>query len=515
MSPETSEPVPAEDRDIREQPLEREIHTSYIDYAMSVIVGRALPDGRDGLKPVHRRILWAMWEGGVTHDRPFRKSARTVGEVLGKYHPHGELAVYDALVRMAQEFSLRYPLVDGQGNFGSIDGDPPAAMRYTEARLSAVAEEMLADIEKETVDWGDNFDGSLRQPLTLPSRLPNLLINGSAGIAVGMATNMPPHNLGEVVDALQYLLAHPAAGLDELMERLHGPDFPTAGLLSQEGIREVYATGRGMLRIRGRAAIRERDGRDEIAITEIPYEVNKADLLSLIAELVKAKRIDGITDLRDESDRHGISIVVELRRDAPAEIVLNRLFEHTPLESTFGVINLCLVDGKPKVLSLRELLDLHLGERRTVLTRRTTFDLARAEERKHLLEGFLIAIDHIDEVIKIIRRSRDVPAAESSLMGKFLLSTEQAKAILDMRLARLTALERESVENEAREKEALITRLKAILASPSELDRLLADELTELRTKYADARRTEIVPGFSERTLEDLIPNTEVVVLVT
>jgi DNA gyrase subunit A len=516
MSSETTEPAaPPEDRGVRDQPLEREIHGSYLDYAMSVIVGRALPDGRDGLKPVHRRILWAMWEGGVTHDKPFRKSARTVGEVLGKYHPHGDIAVYDALVRMAQEFSLRYPLVDGQGNFGSIDGDPPAAMRYTEARLSLFAEEMLADIEKETVDWGDNFDGSLKQPLTLPSRLPNLLINGSAGIAVGMATNMPPHNLSEIVDALLYVLAHPAAGLDELLERVPGPDFPTSGLLSREGIREVYATGRGMLRLRGRAEIRERDGRDEIAITEIPYEVNKSDLCTLIADLVKAKRIDGIVDLRDESDRHGISIVVELRRDAPAEIVLNSLFEHTPLETTFGVINLCIVDGRPKVLSFRELLDLHLAERREVLTRRTQFDLARAEERKHLLEGFLIAIDHIDEVIRIIRRSRDVPTAESSLMGKFLLSTEQAKAILDMRLARLTALERESIEKETREKEELIRRLRAILASPVELDGLLSAELTELKTRYADKRRTEIVPGFSARTLEDLIPNSEVVVLVT
>ncbi|MCI4345323.1 MAG: DNA gyrase subunit A [Thermoplasmata archaeon] len=515
MSPETTEPAPPEDRGVRDQPLEREIHGSYLDYAMSVIVGRALPDGRDGLKPVHRRILWAMWEGGVTHDKPFRKSARTVGEVLGKYHPHGEIAVYDALVRMAQEFSLRYPLVDGQGNFGSIDGDPPAAMRYTEARLSLFAEEMLADIEKETVDWGDNFDGSLKQPLTLPSKLPNLLINGSAGIAVGMATNMPPHNLAEVVDALLYVLAHPAAGLDELLERVPGPDFPTAGLLSREGIREVYATGRGMLRLRGRAEIRERDGRDEIAITEIPYEVNKSDLCTLIADLVKGKRIDGIVDLRDESDRHGISIVVELRRDAPAEIVLNSLFEHTPLETTFGVINLCLVDGRPKVLSFRELLDLHLAERREVLTRRTKFDLARAEERKHLLEGFLIAIDHIDEVIRIIRRSRDVPTAESSLMGKFLLSTEQAKAILDMRLARLTALERESIEKETREKEELIRHLRTILASPAELDKPLTVELEELKSRYADKRRTEIVPGFTARTLEDLIPNSEVVVLVT
>jgi DNA gyrase subunit A len=513
-TPPEASPPPLEAR-TKEQPLEREIHRAYIDYAMSVIVGRALPEGRDGLKPVHRRILWAMWEGGVTHDKPYRKSARTVGEVLGKYHPHGDIAVYDTLVRMAQAFSLRYPLVDGQGNFGSVDGDTAAAMRYTEARLSPIAEEMLLDIEKDTVDWQANFDGSLQEPLVLPGKVPNLLVNGSSGIAVGMATNMPPHNLTEVIDALLLLLERPDASLDEILQRVPGPDFPTAGILSAEGIREIYATGRGMLRLRGAAETRVRGGRDEIVITELPYEVNKSNLLQLIAELVKSKRIDGVTDLRDESDRNGISIVIELRKDAPAEIVLNRIYEHTPLETGFGVINLCLVGGQPKVLAFPELLALQLAQRRIVLTRRTTFDLARAQERKHILEGFLIAIEHIDEVIRIIRRSKDVPAAESSLMGKFLLSTEQAKAILDMRLARLTALERESVEKEAREKEALIHALKAILADPKELDRLLADELKDIRARFGDARRTRIVPGFSARTLEDLIPDTEVVVLVT
>ena len=345
---------------VRDRPLEQEMHRSYIDYAMSVIVGRALPDGLDGLKPVHRRILWSMWESGATHDRAYRKSARTVGDVLGKYHPHGDLSVYDALVRMAQPFSLRYPLIDGQGNFGSIDGDGPAAMRYTEARLSTLAEEMLLDIEKETVDWTDNFDGSLKEPLILPSKVPNLLVNGSAGIAVGMATNMPPHNLGEIVDALCLLLANPGASLDELMKVVPGPDFPTGGYLSAEGIRDAYETGRAMVHLRGSAEIRERGGKDEIVITEIPYEVNKASLLELIAELVKSKRIDGITDLRDESDRSGTSVVLELRRDAPAEIVLNRLYEHTPLETSFGVINLCLVEGRPKVLGLKALLELHL-----------------------------------------------------------------------------------------------------------------------------------------------------------
>jgi len=510
--PETTE-VPV-DR-IHDRSVEQELHRSYIDYAMSVIVGRALPDGRDGLKPVHRRILWSMWESGATHDRPYRKSARTVGEVLGKYHPHGDIAVYDALVRMAQSFSLRYPLVDGQGNFGSIDGDAPAAMRYTEARLSALGEELLLDIEKETVDWTDNFDGTLRQPVVLPSKLPNLLLNGSAGIAVGMATNMPPHHLGEIVDGLLLLLERPTASLDDLLAVVPGPDFPTGGFLSAEGIREAYETGRGTLHLRGKAEIRERGGKDEIVITEIPYEVNKSALVELVADLVKTKRLDGITDLRDESDRAGTSIVVELRRDVPAEIVLNRLYEHTPLETSFGVINLCLVDGRPKVLGLRALLDLHLAHRRTVLTRRTRFDLRKTEERLHLLEGFLTAIDHIDEVIRIIRRSKDVPAAEAGLMGKFLLSTEQAKAILEMRLSRLTALERESLEQEKAEKEALGRELRAILDSPARLDRLIADELSDLKSRFGDARRTQIVGAFTERSLEDLIPDSEVVVLVT
>jgi len=513
-APPTEVPEAPIDR-VHDRALEQEMHRSYIDYAMSVIVGRALPLAGDGLKPVHRRILWSMWESGATHDRAYRKSARTVGEVLGKYHPHGDLAVYDALVRMAQPFSLRYPLIDGQGNFGSIDGDSPAAMRYTEARLSAIAEELLLDIEKETVEWNDNFDGTLKEPLLLPSKVPNLLVNGSAGIAVGMATNMPPHNLGEVVDALLLLLAHPDATLDDVMKVVPGPDFPTGGYLSTEGIREAYETGRGMIHLRGTAEIRERAGKDEIVLTEIPYEVNKADLLQLIADLVKGKRVDGITDLRDESDRHGTSVVLELRRDAPSEIVLNRLYEHTPLETSFGVINLCLVEGHPRVLSLLELLALHIDHRRTILTRRTKFDLRKTEERLHLLEGFLTAIDHIDEVIRIIRRSKDVQVAETNLMGKFLLSSEQAKAILDMRLARLTALERESVEKEKAEKEALAKQLKAVLASPKLLDQLIADELTDLKKRFGDERRTRIVPAFTERTLEDLIPDMDVVVLVT
>jgi DNA gyrase subunit A len=501
---------------IKDHSVEREMHRSYIDYAMSVIIGRALPEGRDGLKPVHRRILWSMWESGATHDKPYRKSARTVGDVLGKYHPHGDLSVYDALVRMAQPFSLRYPLIDGQGNFGSIDGDSPAAMRYTEARLSALAAEVLEDVEKDTVPWGDNFDGTLKEPLVMPGKLPNLLVNGSAGIAVGMATNMPPHNLREVVHGLVLLLDRPEASFDELLQKIPGPDFPTGGLLSaSSGIREAYETGRGMLRIRGKAEIRERDGRDEIVITEIPYEVNKTSLLELIADLVKTKRIDGIIDLKDESDRHGTSVVLELRRDAPAEIVLNHLYEHTPLETSFGVINLCLVAGRPKVLPLKELLLLHLAHRRDILTKRTRSDLSKAEARRHLLEGFLTAIDHIDEVIRIIRRSADVGAAETSLMGKFLLSSEQAKAILDMRLARLTALEREAILKEKAEKDGEIRRYKEILGSPHLLDGLVRAELLDLETRFGDDRRTQIVPAFTERTLEDLIPDTEVVILVT
>jgi DNA gyrase subunit A len=513
VAPAEAKPAPV-DR-VNDHALEGEMHKSYLEYAMSVIVGRALPDGRDGLKPVQRRILWSMWESGATHDRAYRKSARTVGDVLGKYHPHGDLSVYDALVRMAQPFSLRYPLIDGQGNFGSIDGDSPAAMRYTEARLSALVEEILTDLEKETVEWGDNFDGSLKEPLVLPSKVPNLLVNGSAGIAVGMATNMPPHRLNEIIDGLLLLLERPEANLDDLMQVIPGPDFPGGGYLSSEGIREAYATGRGTLHLRGAAQIQEREGKDEIVITEIPYEVNKSSLLQLIADLVKNKRLDGVTDLRDESDREGTRVVLELRRDVPAEILLNRIYEHTPLETSFGVINLCLVDNRPRVLPLKDLLELHLTHRRLMLTRRTTFDLRKATERLHLLEGFLTAIDHIDEVIKIIRRSKDASVAETSLMGRFLLSTEQAKAILDMRLARLTALERESVETEKAEKEALTHHLQSILADPKLLDGLIVEELTDLKTRYGDARRTRIVPEFTARTLEDLIPDADIVVLVT
>ncbi len=509
------DPAPDGAGRVRAQPLEREMHRSYIDYAMSVIVGRALPFVEDGLKPVHRRILWAMWEGGATHDRPFRKSARTVGDVLGKYHPHGDLSVYDALVRMAQPFSLRYPLVEGQGNFGSIDGDGPAAMRYTEARLSPVASEMLEDLEKDTVAWGDNFDGSLKEPMLLPSRLPTLLVNGSAGIAVGMATNLPPHNLGEVVDALRLVLQRPESTLDEVLKFLPGPDFPTGGLLSREGIREAYETGRGTLLLRAKAEIRERDNKTEVVVTEIPYEINKSQLLEETAELIKTKRIDGISDLRDESDKDGISVVFELKRDASPELVLNQLYAHTRLETSFGVINLALVDSKPKTLTLLELLRSHLAFRKEILTRRSRFELKKAQDRLHLLEGFLTAIDHIDEVVRILRRSKDSPSAQAALMGKFLLSAEQAKAILEMRLSRLTGLERDALVTEAKEKETEIRRLQGILGDPRVLEKLLDDELASLKERYADPRRTLLVDAFSERSLEDLIADTDVVVLVS
>ena len=515
MSETAEDPAPDGAGRVRPQSLEREMHRSYIDYAMSVIVGRALPFVEDGLKPVHRRILWAMWEGGATHDRPYRKSARTVGDVLGKYHPHGDLSVYDALVRMAQPFSLRYPLVEGQGNFGSIDGDGPAAMRYTEARLSPVASEMLEDLEKDTVAWADNFDGSLKEPMLLPSRLPTLLVNGSAGIAVGMATNLPPHNLGEVVDALRLMLKRPEVPLDEVLKALPGPDFPTGGLLSRQGIREAYETGRGTLLLRAKAEIRERDNRTEVVVTEIPYEINKSQLLEETAELIKAKRIDGINDLRDESDKDGISVVFELKRDASPELVLNQLYAHTRLETSFGVINLALVGSKPKVLTLLELLRSHLTFRKEVLTRRSRFELKKAQDRHHLLEGFLTAIDHIDEVVRILRRSKDSPTAQSTLMGRFLLSAEQAKAILEMRLSRLTGLEREALVTEAQEKEAEIRRLQEILGDPRVLEKLLDDELASMKEGYADPRRTLLVDAFSERSLEDLIADTDVVVLVS
>jgi len=429
-------------RKVISRPIEHEMKRSYIDYAMSVIVGRALPDARDGLKPVHRRILYAMNEMGLASNKPHKKCARVVGEVLGKFHPHGDIAIYDTLVRMAQPFSLRYPLVDGQGNFGSVDGDSPAAMRYTESRLATIANEMLADIERGTVDFTDNFDGSLKEPVLLPAKLPNLLVNGSSGIAVGMATNIPPHNLCEVVDALVLLIDNPEADIRELMEVIHGPDFPTGGIIyGIDGIVEAYNTGHGRIRVRARTEIEEIEGnKRQIIVTEIPFNVSKAALLETIAEHVKRKRIDGIVDLRDESDREGMRIVIELRRDVVDEVVLNRLFAHTQMQVTFGIINLALVDNQPVVLSLKEMLDYFIEHRFDVVRRRTKFDLDQAQKRAHILEGLITAIDNLDEIIRLIRKAKERNEARQSLTNRFLLSEIQAKAIQEMQMQRLTGL---------------------------------------------------------------------------
>ncbi len=502
---------------VRPRSIIKEMKDSYLDYSMSVIVGRALPDVRDGLKPVHRRILYAMRDMGNTHDKAHRKSARVVGEVLGKYHPHGDTAVYDSLVRMAQTFSLRYPLVDGQGNFGSVDGDNAAAMRYTECRMSSIADAMLADIEKDTVGFRPNFDSTLEEPDVLPAMLPNLLVNGSTGIAVGMATNVPPHNLGEVVDGLVHLIDHPDAPLADLLPYVKGPDFPTGGIIQgMSGVIEAYSTGRGTVRVRARTEVEEREGgRHRIVATELPYGVNKARLIESIAELVKDKRIDGITDLRDESDRDGIRVVVELRRDVMPEIVLNQLFAHTDMQSSFGIINLALVGGRPEVLPLRDMLRHFISFREEVIRRRTAFDLKKAEERAHILEGLLIALDNLDAVIALIRAAKDVPEAQQGLMSKFGLTEVQAKAILDMRLQKLTGLEVEKVRQDHKDTLALIERLKAILASEQEVLAIVREELAALRDKFADARRTEIVYDESELAVEDLVPNELVVVSIT
>jgi len=427
--------------------VESEMKKSFIDYAMSVITSRALPDVRDGLKPVHRRILYAMNEMGLTHNKPFKKSARVVGEVLGKYHPHGDQAVYDALVRMAQWFSLRYPLIDGQGNFGSIDGDSPAAMRYTEVRLNRIASTLLEDIDKETIDWTDNFDGTLEEPSVLPARLPNLLINGSSGIAVGMATNMPPHNLGEVIDGIVKVIDNPNITTAELMSIIKGPDFPTGGIIcGKSGILEAYSKGKGHIKVRGKTHFEEENGRTRIIVTEIPYMVNKSKLLEDIAELVKNRKIEGISDLRDESDRRGLRIVIELKRDAIKEVVLNQLFEHTNLQTTYGILNLALVNGEPKILSLKDIIQNYIDFRVEIVTRRTKFDLRKAKERLHILDGLLIALNNIDEILKIIRSSKEYEEAKKALMEKFSLSEIQAKAILDMRLHKLTGMESENVK---------------------------------------------------------------------
>ncbi len=496
--------------------IEEEMKRSYIDYAMSVIVGRALPDVRDGLKPVHRRILYAMYELGLFHNRPYKKSARIVGEVLGKYHPHGDSAVYDALVRMVQDFSLRYPLIDGQGNFGSIDGDAPAAMRYTEARLAEIAEEMLADIDKDTVDFVPNFDESLREPSVLPAKLPNLLVNGSSGIAVGMATNIPPHNLCEVCDAIALLIDNPDASLEELMQVIKGPDFPTgAFILGREGIIKAYSTGRGTLRLRGRTHIEDEKRRKRIIITEIPYMVNKAKLIESIADLVRNKKIEGISDIRDESDREGMRIVLELRRNASAKVILNQLYKNTQLETTFGIINLVLVDGEPRVLNLRDTILEFIKHRKQVVTRRTRFELEKAEKRAHILEGLLIALKNIDAVIKLIRGSPGVAEAKAKLMERFSLTEVQAQAILDMRLQKLAKLEREKLAEEHRRLLKEIERLRSLLASEKRILQVVKRETLELKKKYGDERRTEIVANAREISLEDLIAREEMVVTIT
>lgn len=506
------------DQVITESELVREMQTSYIDYAMSVIVGRALPDVRDGLKPVHRRILYSMYEGGLTHSNPYKKCATAVGDVLGHYHPHGDVAVYDALVRLAQDFSLRVPLIDGHGNFGSIDGDPPAAYRYTEARMSRISEEMLRDIDKETVDWDPNFDETRKEPRVLPSRFPNLLVNGSSGIAVGMATNIPPHNLREVIDACICLLDDPESTLNDLMRYIKGPDFPTKGIIiGRAGIRQAYATGRGRVLVRARTEFEEygRDHRTRIIVTELPYQVNKRQLIRNIAEQVKEKRLDGISDLRDESDRNGMRIVIELKREANAQIVLNRLFMQTQLQSSFSIIMLALVENQsqPRILSLRHILDEYLRFQEEVVTRRTRYDLRKSQERAHLLEGLLIAQDNIDEVIRIIRSSYD--NAKQNLMDRFGLDEVQAQAILEMRLRALQGLDREKLQQEYNEIEEKIKYYQSLLADPALMRGVLKEELTAIRNKYGDDRRTEIQELDDEIDFEDLIENEECVFTCT
>jgi DNA gyrase subunit A len=497
--------------------IEEEVKDSYLNYAMSVIVGRALPDVRDGLKPVHRRILFAMQELSLEHSKPYKKCARIVGEVLGKYHPHGDVAVYDTLVRMAQNFSLRYPLVDGQGNFGSVDGDTAAAMRYTEARLAAISDDMLGDIDKDTVNFGPNFDASLKEPLLLPAVLPNLLVNGSSGIAVGMATNIPPHNLNEVADAIIYLLDHPEVEAKDLMRYVKGPDFPTGGVIcGKAGIKEAYATGRGKLLVRARATVEhQKNGKDLIVVTEIPYQVQKAALIEAIAALVEEKKIEGISDIRDESDKDGMRIVVELKRDSEPQIILNQLFKHTQLESTFGIIMLALVNNRPLVLSLRQMLDNYIDHRRIVIRRRTQFELDKALKRAHILEGLKIALKFIDRIIKTIKTSKNVEIAKERLMKEFGLSEIQAQAILEMQLQRLTALERDKIDAEYAELLKKIELCKAILASEKKIEAIIKDELEGLKKKYGDERRTEIVGEVEELEVEDLIAEEDVVVTIS
>ncbi|MBQ3253188.1 MAG: DNA gyrase subunit A, partial [Acholeplasmatales bacterium] len=494
--------------------IESEMKKSYIDYAMSVIVARALPDVRDGLKPVHRRILYAMNELNLTPDKPYRKSARIVGDVLGKYHPPGDAAVYDSMVRMAQDFSLRYMLVDGHGNFGSVDGDSPAAMRYTEARMAKLTTEMLRDIDKNTVDFVPNFDDTLKEPDVLPSRFPNMLVNGSQGIAVGMATNIPPHNLGEIIDGIIKVIDEDNVTIEDLMQIIKGPDFPTGGIImGKEGIRNAYTTGRGRIIVRAKAEIEDNGNKQRIVVTEIPYMVNKARLIENIANLVKDKRLEGISDLRDESDREGMRIVIELKKDANANVVLNQLYKNTQLQDTFGAIILALVDRKPQVLNLRQCIDYYLEHQKDVILKRTQFDLEKAEARLHILEGLRIALDYIDEVIKIIRAAYD--DAKERLMERFGLTEIQAQAILDMRLRTLSGLQREKIEAEYNDLVEKIKYYKEILSSETLVFKIIKDELLEIKTKFADTRRTKIEASAEEIEIEDLIKEEDCVITLT
>ncbi|WP_018933831.1 DNA gyrase subunit A [Gracilibacillus lacisalsi] len=504
---------------VQEINIGQEMRTSFLDYAMSVIVSRALPDVRDGMKPVHRRILYALNDQGMHADKAYKKSARIVGDVIGKYHPHGDSAVYDAMVRMAQDFSYRYMLVDGHGNFGSVDGDPPAAMRYTEARMSKISMEMLRDINKDTIDYMDNYDGSEREPKVLPAKFPNLLVNGASGIAVGMATNIPPHHLGETIDAILAISQNPEISISELMEEyIYGPDFPTAGeILGRSGIRRAYETGKGSITIRAKTEIEEQaNGKSRILVSEIPYQVNKAKLVEKIADLARDKRIEGITDLRDESDRNGMRIVIELRRDANPNVVLNNLYKQTSLQTSFGINMLALVDGQPKVLNLKQCLEYYLEHQKEIITRRTQYDLNKAEARAHILEGLRTALDHIDAIITLIRQSQTTEIARDGLMNQFNLSEKQAQAILDMRLQRLTGLEREKIEDEYSQIVALIKELKEILANEEKILEIIREELLEIKEKYNDERRTEIVSGGIDLIEdEDLIPEESIVITLT
>ncbi|MCD1294090.1 DNA gyrase subunit A [Methanocella sp. CWC-04] len=496
--------------------IEEEMKKSYIDYAMSVIVGRALPDVRDGLKPVHRRVLYGMYELGNTHDKPYKKSARVVGDVMGKYHPHGDAAIYDTIVRMVQDFSLRYPLIDGQGNFGSVDGDGAAAMRYTEVRMDRIAEEILKDLDKETVEFVPNFDESLKEPSVLPAMLPNLLINGSSGIAVGMATNIPPHNITEVIDGTIAVIENPDIAPIDLLQYVKGPDFPTGAFIyGREGIKEAYLTGRGSVKLRAKADIVEEGGKNTIIVTEIPYQVNKARLIENIADLVRDKRLEGISDLRDESDREGMRIVIELKKAANANVVLNQLFKHTQMETTFGVNNLALVDNVPRTLTLKETIECYIKHRQEVVTRRSMFELSKAEEREHILSGLIIAVNNIDDFVNIIKSSSSSEDARNALMAKYELSEAQAKAILDMRLRGLTGLERQKIEDERQALLMTIAHLKEVLASPKMVLDIITKELAELKEKYGDKRRTVIIESSGEIVDEDLIPVENMVVTIT